>query len=158
MITLRVAYRQLHALFVLWPILCIRPGCAVCREHLFCAEPRKLREPALILIDFFDDRALKGWWTREAIHLHVGILCHRPIHRERPCLQPNTIQVIADNSQVWLRQFGRNTRRDVADLHRLGVSNNRMREVPSAQVSHITLPQLASTLKVSKRSLPQIMR
>ena len=63
-----------------------------------------------------------------------------------------------DNSQVWLRQFGRNIRRDVADLHRLGVSNNRMREVPSAQVSHITLPQLASTLKVSKRSLPQIMR
>ena len=70
---------------------------------------------------------------------------------------PNIIHVIGDNAQVWSGRLCRQAGWDVTDLHRFGVSNNCMREMPSAQVSHVTLPELAPTFQVGKCSLTQIM-
>ncbi len=55
------------------------------------------------------------------------------------------IHVIDNNSRVWSEQFCRQAGWDVTDLHRLGVRNYCMREMPSAQVSHVPLSQIAST-------------
>jgi hypothetical protein len=85
----RLTHRQLHAFLVLRSVLRICPRRAVSRKHLLRAEPRELRQAALVLVKLLNDSPLEGWRATKAFYLHRWILCHRLIHRERPSL-PHT--------------------------------------------------------------------